>query len=121
MAMSTPESAWLKSSAAASAFPTKTPRRSSLSSHRHLAADDFVRRTLEETPAAEIHPERWLTGNDLQELGFQPGPRFSQILHALEDAQLEGLIKSKEAAIAYVDQHFGAKTGRIKRSSFTSN
>jgi poly(A) polymerase len=92
-----------------------------LSSHRHLDAYDFVRRTLEETPAAEIRPERWLTGNDLQELGFQPGPRFSQILHALEDAQLEGLIKSKEAAIAYVDQHFGAKTGRIERSSSTSN
>ena len=67
-----------------------------LSSHRSLDAYDFVRRTLEKTPAAEIRPERYLTGNDLQALGFQPGPSFSQILHALEDAQLEGLIKSKE-------------------------
>ena len=92
-----------------------------LSSHRRLDAYDFVRRTLEETPAAEIRPERYLTGNDLQALGFQPGPRFSQILHALEDAQLEGLIKSKDQAIAYVDQHFGAKTGKIERSSSTSN
>ncbi len=92
-----------------------------LSSHRRLDAYDFVRRTLEETPAAEIRPERYLTGNDLQALGFQPGPRFSQILHALEDAQLEGLIKSKDEAIAYVDQYFGAKTDKIERSSSTSS
>jgi poly(A) polymerase len=92
-----------------------------LSSHRRLDAYEFIRRTLEETPAAEIRPERYLTGNDLQALGFQPGPRFSQILHALEDAQLEGLIKSRDEAISYVNHHFGAKSGKMERSSSTSN
>ncbi len=91
-----------------------------LSSHRGLDAYDFVRRTLDETPAEEIRPERWLTGNDLQALGFQPGPEFSQILHSLEDAQLEGTVKSKEDAIAYVDQHFGVKIGKTRRISSTS-
>lgn len=89
-----------------------------ISSHRRLDAYDFVRRTLEETPAEEIRPVRWLTGSDLQELGYPPGPVFSKILRSLEDAQLEGRLKSKEDAIAYVAEHFGAdKVARPKKLS----
>ena len=85
-----------------------------LSSHRHLDAYDFVRRTLEETPAEEIRPARLLTGNDLQGMGYQPGPLFSKILRSLEDAQLEGLVRSREQAIAFVAQHYG-ETGAENR------
>ena len=81
-----------------------------LSSHRHLDAYDFVRRTLEETPAEEMRPARLLTGNDLQSLGYQPGPLFSKILRSLEDAQLEGLVRSRDEAIAFVAQHYGENT-----------
>lgn len=89
-----------------------------ISSHRRLDAYDFVRRTLEETPAEEIRPVRWLTGSDLQELGYPPGPVFSKILRSLEDAQLEGRLKSKEDAITYVAEHFGAnKVARPKKLS----
>lgn len=77
-----------------------------LSSHRHLDAYDFVQRTLEETPPEEIRPVRWLTGTDLQALGYRPGPVFSEILRSLEDAQLEGRIGSKPEAIDYVKEHF---------------
>jgi poly(A) polymerase len=77
-----------------------------LSSHRHLDAYDFVRRTLEETPVEEIRPVRLLTGNDLESLGYQPGPLFSKILRSLEDAQLEGLVRSREEALAFVARHF---------------
>jgi poly(A) polymerase len=80
-----------------------------LSSHRRLDAYDFVRQTLQETPPEEIRPPRWLTGNDLQDLGYPPGPPFNQMLRSLEDAQLEGLINSKEDAIEYVLRHFGNK------------
>jgi poly(A) polymerase len=89
-----------------------------LSSHRHLEAYDFVRRTLEETPVEEIRPARLLTGNDLQRLGYQPGPLFSKILRALEDAQLEGLVRFREEAIAFVAQHYGENApGKRKISS----
>ncbi len=81
-----------------------------LSSHRHLDAYDFVRRTLAETPAEEIRPVRLLTGNDLQSLGYHPGPLFSKILRSLEDAQLEGLVRSREEAMAFVAQHYGETT-----------
>jgi poly(A) polymerase len=89
-----------------------------LSSHRHLDAYDFVCRTLEETPAEEMRPIRLLTGNDLQRLGYQPGPLFSKILRSLEDAQLEGTVRSREEAIAFVAQHYGETVpGKRKISS----
>jgi poly(A) polymerase len=89
-----------------------------LSSHRHLDAYDFVRRTLEETPSEEMRPVRLLTGNDLQHLGYQPGPLFSKILRSLEDAQLEGTVRSREEAIAFVAQHYGETVpGKRKISS----
>lgn len=87
-----------------------------LSSHRRLDSYDFVQRTLEETPAEEIRPARLLTGNDLQNIGYEPGPEFSKILRALEDAQLEGLIKTREEALAFVAKNYGvigAKIGKI--------
>jgi poly(A) polymerase len=91
-----------------------------LSSHRHLDAYDFVRRTLAETPAEEIRPVRLLTGNDLQSLGYHPGPLFSKILRSLEDAQLEGLVRSRKEAMAFVAQHYGETTtgtGKISSAS----
>jgi poly(A) polymerase len=85
-----------------------------LSSHRQLDAYDFVRRILEETPVEEMRPARLLTGNDLQRLGYQPGPLFSKILRSLEDAQLEGTVRTREEAIAFVAQRYG-ETGPGKR------
>ena len=80
-----------------------------LSSHRHLDSYEFVRRFLEVTPPEQVHPERLLTGDDLQTMGFQPSPLFSRILRALEDAQLEGQIATREEAEKYVLSRFGAK------------
>jgi poly(A) polymerase len=91
-----------------------------LSSHRQLDAYDFVRRTLEQTPAEEIRPAKLLTGNDLQSLGYRPGPLFSKILRSLEDAQLEGLVRSREEAIAFVTQHYGETTPGMRKLSSAS-
>jgi len=80
-----------------------------LSSHRNLDSYEFVRRFLEMTPPEQVRPERLLNGDDLQEMGFQPGPLFSQILQALEDAQLEGQIRTREEAQTYVLSKFASK------------
>lgn len=80
-----------------------------LSSHRHLESYEFVRRFLETTPPEQVRPERLLTGDDLQEMGFQPGPLFSKILQTLEDAQLEGQIRTREEAKELVLAKFGSK------------
>ncbi len=83
-----------------------------LSSHRHLDSYEFVRRFLEVTPPEQVRPERLLTGDDLQAMGFRPGPLFSQILQGLEDGQLEGQIRTREEAEEYVLRKFGSKGRR---------
>ena len=83
-----------------------------LSSHRNLESYEFVRRFMEVTPPEQVRPERLLTGDDLQEMGFRPSPLFRQILQALEDAQLEGQIRTREEAKQYVLREYGAKKER---------
>ena len=85
-----------------------------LSSHRNLDSYDFVRRFLEVTPPEQVRPDRLLSGNDLQEMGFRPGPLFSQILQAIEDAQLEGQIRTREEAKEYVLSKYGSKKQSFK-------
>ena len=83
-----------------------------MSSHRHLDSYGFVRRFLEETPVEEVRPQRVLTGTDLSEMGYIPGPVFSEILRAVEDAQLEGQIRTKEEAEEYVRKKFALKRAK---------
>jgi tRNA nucleotidyltransferase/poly(A) polymerase len=78
-----------------------------LASHGSLESYEFVRRFLAETPADEVRPPRLLTGNDLIAMGFRPGPIFKEILQAVEDAQLEGGVETREAAVAWVARRFG--------------
>jgi poly(A) polymerase len=70
-----------------------------LSSHRNLENYEYVRRFIAETPPEEVRPARLITGDDLVDLGFRPGPAFRQALDAVEDAQLSGKIKTREDAI----------------------
>jgi poly(A) polymerase len=83
-----------------------------LSSHRHLDSYEFVQQFLAVTPPEQVRPERLLTGDDLKAMGFQPGPLFAQILHALEDAQLEGQIRTREEAEQFVMKGYRAKQTR---------
>jgi poly(A) polymerase len=80
-----------------------------ISSHRRLDAYDFVRKVLAETPPEQITPPRLLTGDDLMDMGYSPGPLFSQIMHALEDAQLESQVATREEARRFVMTKFPAR------------
>jgi poly(A) polymerase len=83
-----------------------------LSSNRHLETYEFVQRFIAETPAEQVRPERLLTGDDLQAMGLRPGPVFSRILQALEDAQLEGEIRTRQEAENFVRERFSASRQR---------
>jgi hypothetical protein len=39
-------------------------------------------------------------------MGFHPGPEFKLVLNSLEDAQLDGRIKSKDEAIRFARIEF---------------
>ena len=75
-------------------------------SHGKLDLYDFTRHKLQETPPAEIRPEPLVKGHDLIGAGYEPGPRFKEILEAVEDAQLEGRLRSREDAMQFVSREF---------------
>ncbi len=77
-----------------------------LSSHGNLELYDFVKEQMEKTPAEEIRPAPFLTGKDLIAAGYKPGPGFKQMLAAVEDAQLEGRLRSTEEALGFVKAEF---------------
>ncbi len=77
-----------------------------LASHGDLATHEFVREKLAEIPPEKMRPPRLVSGEDLITAGYLPGPRFRQILDAVEDAQLEGRLTSREAAMEFVRREF---------------
>jgi putative nucleotidyltransferase with HDIG domain len=68
---------------------------------------EFVRARLAATPAEEVRPRPLVTGRELIAAGYRPGPQFKEMLHAVEDAQLEGRIATAEEAMALVRARFG--------------
>lgn len=83
-----------------------------LSSHGNLDSYGAVQRFLAETPAEQVRPQRVLTGTDLSEMGYIPGPVFSEILRAVEDAQLEGRVTTKEEAEDFVRKRFSMRKAK---------
>lgn len=77
-------------------------------SHGHLENFHLIQRFLAETPPEAVRPPRVLTGDDLKVLGFLPGPSFKQILDAVEEAQLNGRISTREEAVAFVEEEFAS-------------
>jgi poly(A) polymerase len=79
-----------------------------LASHRNLTTYDFLRHKMEEIPPETMRPKPLVTGDDLIAEGHSPGPKFREILGAVEDAQLEGRLASREAALEFVRREFPA-------------
>jgi putative nucleotidyltransferase with HDIG domain len=81
-------------------------RADSLASHRNLSTYELVRAKLAEIPPETIRPPALVTGDDLIAAGYAPGPRFREILEAVEDAQLEGRLLSRDTALEFVKNAF---------------
>ncbi len=75
-------------------------------SHGMLDNYEFLKRKLAEAPREELKPRPLLNGHDLIAAGYKPGPLFSRILSAVEDAQLEGEIHTRDEAVALVRERF---------------
>lgn len=75
-----------------------------LSSHGDLTLYQFTRDKFRSTPAEQIRPQPLITGDDLIELGLTPGPHFKNILAAVEDAQLDSIMETREQALEFVRQ-----------------
>jgi poly(A) polymerase len=81
-------------------------RADSLASHRNLGTYELLQKKLTEIPPETIRPTALITGDDLIAVGYTPGPRFREILEAVEDAQLEGRLSSGEGALEFVKSAF---------------
>jgi poly(A) polymerase len=73
-----------------------------LSSHRDLSLYDFARGKFNTLPAQQIRPDPLITGDDLIAAGYPAGPKFKELLTAVEDAQLEGAITTRDEALSLV-------------------
>ena len=76
------------------------------SSHGDLSFYDFAREKLSSIPREKMRPIPLVTGDDLIAVGYAPGPRFKEILAAVEDAQLESRLQSKDEALEFIDREF---------------
>ncbi len=79
-----------------------------LASHRNLGTYEFVQQKRAEIPPEKMRPVPLVTGDDLIAAGHAPGPKFREILNAVEDAQLEGRLPSRDAALEFVRREFPA-------------
>jgi len=85
-----------------------------LASHRLLGNHEFVRAKLAEIPPEDLRPTPLLNGDALIRAGFLPGPAFTWILGAVEDAQLEGGIHTTSEALAFALERFAPPDGHPK-------
>jgi poly(A) polymerase len=77
-----------------------------LASHGGLSTYDFVRQKRDEIPPEIMRPQPLVTGDDLIAAGHRPGPKFKEILGAIEDAQLEGRLSSRDQALEFVQREY---------------
>jgi hypothetical protein len=63
---------------------------------------DFLKAKAEEFANEPLIPPPLVTGHDLMALGWKPGPQFGPMLEAVQTAQLEGTLTTKEEALAWL-------------------
>jgi poly(A) polymerase len=80
-----------------------------VSSHGMLDNYEHALNRFEELGQEQIRPPRLVTGQDLIDAGFEPGPKFGRVLSAVEDAQLESRVRTKEEALQLAISLMGMK------------
>jgi poly(A) polymerase len=76
------------------------------SSHGDLTSYNFTREKVATMPSAIMRPAPLITGDDLIAAGYLPGPQFKKILSAVEDGQLDGRLRNRDEALAFVGSEF---------------
>jgi poly(A) polymerase len=76
------------------------------SSHAMMDNYEFLLKKKEEFANEPIIPPPLVTGDDLIALGLKPGPKFGEILEAVETRQLEGALKDREEALEWVKTEY---------------
>jgi poly(A) polymerase len=72
------------------------------SSHGMMDNYDFLKRKREEFANEPIIPPPLVRGDDLLALGLKPGPKFGELLEAIETRQLEGTLRNRGEALEWL-------------------
>jgi poly(A) polymerase len=75
-----------------------------IASHSSLEIYELIKNKMEREEDKPREP--LIKGDDLIELGYEPGPLFGTIIRKIMDAQMEGVVSTREEAIALVLQDF---------------
>jgi poly(A) polymerase len=91
------------------------------SSHKMMDNYEFLLQKREEFANEPIIPPPLVRGDDLIELGMEPGPKFGEILEAVETRQLEGALKDRQQALDWIKREYASdakakKSGRSARA-----
>jgi poly(A) polymerase len=73
-----------------------------LGSHRDLQTYELLTEKQKAFENEPIIPPPLVTGHDLIALGLAPGPRFGEILEAVQTAQLEGEVRDRSEALRHL-------------------
>jgi poly(A) polymerase len=76
------------------------------SSHAMLDNYEFLRRKQEEFANEPLIPPPLVTGDDLIAMGWKPGPKFKEVLEAVQTRQLEGTLTNREEALEWVRKEY---------------
>ena len=77
-----------------------------LASHGSLELYDFARERFQALPEEQVRPPLLLNGKDLIQAGYRPGPQFTEMLSMAEDAQLEGTVRTRDEALALIEENW---------------
>jgi len=80
------------------------------SSHRMLDNYEFLLSKREEFANEPIIPPPLVRGDDLIAFGLKPGPKFGEILEAVETRQLEGKLRTRDEALDWVKANYSLGT-----------
>ena len=69
---------------------------------------EFLQAKQEEFANEPIIPAPLVRGDDLKALGLKPGPRFGEILEAVETRQLEGAFRDRDEALDWVRREYAS-------------
>ena len=81
-------------------------RMDALSSFGNLDNYEFAKEKYEALPEDQVRPRLLVTGRDLIEAGYQPGPQFKEMLALAEDSQLEGRIGTLGEGLRLIHEAF---------------
>jgi len=79
-------------------------RADALASWGNLEDYNYVMQRRRCMPAEEIKPPPLITGRDLIDMGYTPGPTFGQILARVREEQLNGNLSTRQQALELAEQ-----------------